>query len=196
MSEVFVAQRTKNFEEQISSTFWAAQTFKCPGGTITSAAFKGYRVGSIGTLTLSLRAVSGDNVPVGSDLASASFDGDTLTTSGGGEVKELTFSPSLKVLPGTKLALVIRVPNSADNSLELFARTGNLYTEGNYATSSDSGVTWGADLSSDWFFEVIGDLRSSTVGGAYIDKRYPSVEGLIAETTKQTTRPNLEEEPF
>jgi hypothetical protein len=31
-----------------------------------------------------------------------------------------------------------------------------------------------------------------TVGTTFIDKDYPNIEGLIAATTKQTGKPNLE----
>lgn len=37
-------------------------------------------------------------------------------------------------------------------------------------------------------------VGTGTVGTRFVDKNYPVEEGLIAGTTKQTNRPNLEEE--
>ena len=36
----------------------------------------------------------------------------------------------------------------------------------------------------------------ATIGTTFLDKDYPITEGLIAATTKQTEKPNLEEEGF
>ena len=79
----------------IGGVYWESQTFTASSTyDIGSVKLKLYRIGTPGTLTVSIRATDGNGQPTGADLASGTTDGNTLTTNTSGEWREITFSSS------------------------------------------------------------------------------------------------------
>ena len=142
---------------QIFGADWNAQTFTPSiAHTIGKVVLRGYRTGSPGTVTVSIRAVDGNGLPTGSDLSSGTFDGNTLGL-GLANIAWFTISISGYTLSaGTKYAIVFRATSGdASNRLNLHSTytIGNPgYTGGTDCYSGDSGATW-VENSDDFLFE-------------------------------------------
>jgi hypothetical protein len=116
-----------------------------------------YRVGSPGTVTVSIRATSG-GLPVGGDLCSGTIDGNTLTTDTAGAVYEISLGDGAVLNAGVQYAIVVRAP-SGDYSNEVEIKgSGDTYPRGTGVYSTDSGSTWGKQSSYDLYFEDWGIL--------------------------------------
>jgi hypothetical protein len=138
---------------------WEAQTFTVGSvqHTVTSVKLKLYRVGSPGTVTVSIKATNGNGHPTGSDLTSGTTNGNTLTTSTSGEWREITLT-EYTLSANTKYAIVVRAPSGIVNNYlgwraDLSSPT---YTGGNREYSLNSGTSWAADPLTDLMFEVWG----------------------------------------
>jgi len=144
-------------------TTWVAQTFTpSVAHTITSVKLKLFRVGSPGTITVSIRATSGGQ-PTGSDLCSGITTGDTLTTSALGEWREITLGSGYGLSAGTTYAIVVRA-TSGNSSNYVWWRVDSsspTYGGGMYLLSSNSGSSWISGASYDLMFEEWGN---ATVG--------------------------------
>jgi hypothetical protein len=103
---------------------------------MSSIVLRVFRTGSPGTITVSLRAVSG-GVPIEPDLASGTFDGDTVTEDSAGEWATATFGTAYSVTNGTTYAIVIRAL-TGDSSNKLYCPIKNL-TSWKRSTSSTGG---------------------------------------------------------
>ena len=147
--------------ENVSGNSWVAQTFTTVGlnenHNITSVKLKLYRVGSPGTVTVSIRATDANGHPTGSDLTSGTIDGDSLTTNSAGEWYEITLT-SYQLSVSTKYAIVVRA--TAGDFFNYVGwradSTTPTYSGGNHEDSSDSGSTWTAHTDCDLMFEVYG----------------------------------------
>lgn len=106
-----------------------------------------------GVVTASIRATSG-GLPTGADLATGTFDGDTISTVDYGWHTINMSGYSLQ--PDTQYAIVL---HTTDNSIYwMFASAGG-YTGGYACSSSDSGSSWNDILFADhnYYFEVWGN---------------------------------------
>ncbi len=137
---------------------WSAQTFTpIESHSVSSVRLKLYRIGSPGTVTASIRAVDGSNHPTGSDLASGTTDGDTLTTDTGGEWREITFSTPYALSAGTRYAIVFRAPSgNSSNNITNIHNVSEGYPGGNHERSSNSGSTWVTWATQENLFEEYG----------------------------------------
>jgi hypothetical protein len=138
---------------------WKSQTFTVggTGHTVSSVKIKAYRVGSPGTLTVSIRATDANGHPTGSDLTSGTIDANTFTTNTAGAWYEITVS-SYSLSANTKYAIVVRA-TGGDASNLVYWRTDSsepTYTDGNLERSTDGGSSWEA-TAYDAMFEVWGD---------------------------------------
>jgi len=161
--------------DNITQTYgvnWLAQTFTTTADTappisdgsadfnITNVKLKVYRVGSPGTITVSIRATSGGE-PTGSDLSTGTLDGDDLTTSTDGEWKVIDMSAYKLTggVSGTQYAIIIKA--TTGDSSNYIAVTGDhssaSYSGGERLTSADSGSNWTAQTDTDIMFNVLGD---------------------------------------
>ena len=177
-----------------NSSTWVSQTFT-PTATyhISSVKLKLYKTNNLGTITVSVRAVDGSNKPTGSDLASGTTDGSTLTTDTAGEWREITFSSNYKLYNGTRYAIVIRGTETAPDSGML--RTDNsspTYTNGEILQSINSGGAWTAYPGVDGMFECWGSVSGMPTDTTYSKKLvafgndemwYESSNGTMAELT-------------
>lgn len=149
----------------IATINWAAQTFTpSVSHILTSVKLYLSKVGSPGTITVSIRAVSG-GVPTGSDIVTGTTDGDTLV---GVECREITFSTGAIVLSGIEYAIVVRALSGVQwtDYLDWRRMQGNPYARGSRADSADNGVIWTAASDHDCLFEEWGEPQGSGAGGS------------------------------
>jgi len=135
---------------------WRGQTFT-PSIThpITSIKLLLYRSGLPRTITVSIRATDGDGKPIGDDLCSGTYDGDTVTTDATGAWYEITLGSGTVLSASTKYAIVVRITGGDAYNYIAWKCDGSspTYSGGSYANSSDSGSTWNLDTSYDFMFE-------------------------------------------
>jgi len=147
--------------------YWDAQTFTvgATGHTVTSVKLKLYRKGSPGTVTVSIRATSGDH-PTGADLTVGTIDGNSLTTATAGAWYEIALT-EYTLNASTKYAIVVRAPNGSTNNYLYWRadKTSPTYTGGNREDSIDNGVTWTTTTLSDFMFEVWGNPAGGPITG-------------------------------
>lgn len=156
----------------IYDTTWRAQTFTV--GTvgpnsdhdITSVKLKLFRLGSPGTLTVSIRATDADGHPTGDDLTSGTINGNTLTTDTAGAWYEISLT-AYTLSAGTKYAIVARAPDGdTSNRVRWRADTTDpTYTGGNLETSTNAGISWTADTTVDLMFEEHSTTAPPAGGG-------------------------------
>ena len=142
------------------SPYWCTQIFQAGSNyELSSVKLQLKRAASApGTITISIRAVTGTPqtaLPTGSDLASGTTNGDTLTQDIAGEKREITLSSPLSLTSGTYYAIVLKGP-TAPAIVSWIFNTNGTYADGNYATSSNSGGAWAADATNDFMFETWG----------------------------------------
>ena len=161
---------------------WAAQTFK-PSTThyIVSVKLKLHRVGSPGTLTVSIRNASVEGVPGTIDRATGTTDGNTLTTDTAGEWRTVTFSSSYRIANTLIYAIVIR-GLSSDNTNKVFYHrdvSSPTYTDGEVLLSSESGSNW-LIQAHDMMFEEWGgrDLTKSASASLGLSPSSSHVKGF------------------
>ena len=142
---------------------WKAQSFTpSVSHTLAQIDLKLFRDGTPGIITVSVRAVDGDHKPTGTDIGGITGTYDTndplLTADTDGEWVEITFGAGINLTAGTEYAIVIRAI-SGDISNSLNIKTDNsspAYTDGQHASSVNSGDTWTAVATSDSMFKEYG----------------------------------------
>lgn len=144
------------------NTWWFAQTFT-PQTThdITSVILSLARVGSPGTITVSIRATTLDK-PSGADLCSGTTDGDTLPAGGyptpAPEEREITFGTNPTLTAGTKYAIVVRASSgNSSNKVWWSATTSSVYADGDQCRSGNVGVSWTLYATRELWFEEYGE---------------------------------------
>lgn len=145
-------------EKAIFDRHWRGQTFTPSiSHNITSVKLLLRRVLLPGQVTVSIRAATYGK-PIGPDLCSGTFDGNTLTTDGAGEWKEITFDIHPLLDASTTYAIVIRAI-AGDGSNNLRWRDDNSYPAypgGLYVYSEWSGTDWTRVYGTDMMFEEWG----------------------------------------
>ncbi len=144
------------------SANWKAQTFTTTDSfTIISVKLLVYRIGSPGTVTISIQAVDGNNKPDGSDIAGLSITDDPsdYTIDTDGLWVEYTFATPAILSATTRYAIVMRTASGdLDNRVMPRADISSpTYTNGESLTSSNSGSSWTAVASVDILFETWGN---------------------------------------
>lgn len=147
----------------VYGTVWNAQTFTPQiAHHITSVRLKLYRIGSPGTLTVSIKAVDANGHPTGADLCSGTIDGNSLTTNTAGAWYEITLSGGTALAANTKYAIVAKIVGGDASNDVNWRRdsTSPTYDRGNVESSADGGGTWVA-WTSDAMFEEWGYISPS-----------------------------------
>jgi len=142
----------------IYGDIWKAQTFTpSTNHKVTSVKLLLYRVGSPGTVTVSIRATT-DGKPTGADLCVGTTDGNTLTTNTAGEWREITLGNGYDLSADTQYAIVIRALNAISTNRVVWCLDASspTYGDGTYVYSSDSGDSWTVDNARDCMFEEWG----------------------------------------
>lgn len=128
------------FVSMSGSTRWTSQSFTASSSyNIARVDLWMYSAGTPGTVTVSIRAASGD-VPTGPDLASGVIDGNTITSDSGGNSYEIIFSSAYSLSSSTKYCIVVR-PSAGILYWKGASITPN-YTGGDNSFSFDSGSNW------------------------------------------------------
>lgn len=158
-----------------STTTWFAQTFT-PSTThfITSVKLYTRKVGSPGTLEVSIKATDSSSKPTGVDLTIGQLAADSISTSYA--LHEITFVLPYQLTADTKYAIVVRtlVTSNASNHIEWgYDGSSASYTGGGECVSTDSGATWGAEETSiDYIFEEWGKLTGEDAGAYGVVEKY------------------------
>jgi len=140
---------------------WGAQTFtpQQEGHLISSVKLKLYKTGSPGpgTVTVSIKSVDGSSEPTGSDLASGTYDGDTLGATPGALV-EITFTTPYALTVGTEYAIVVRATSGLITKFVGWRNDvgDGTYSGGSMCVSTNSGSTWTVASGYDFMFEEYG----------------------------------------
>jgi hypothetical protein len=145
--------------------YWTAQTFTpAVAHKITSVKLLLYRLGSPGTVTVSIRATDGSGHPTGGDLCSGTTDGNTLPTGSPYEWRETTLGDGYDLAASTKYAVVARAPGGDASNKVLWRRDGSdpTYAGGNGEHSFDSGSSWLTYTTRDYMFEEWGEAPAVT----------------------------------
>jgi len=112
---------------------------------LTEVSLYGYRVGSPGDVTaeIYLSDTGGnDDKPVGDVLATATFNGNNISTSAGW-IYGIEFLSPASLVAGTKYVLVIKASaGDASNKLWWGYSTANPYADGKRSYSPDGGANW------------------------------------------------------
>uniref|UniRef100_A0A6M3JAJ7 Uncharacterized protein n=1 Tax=viral metagenome TaxID=1070528 RepID=A0A6M3JAJ7_9ZZZZ len=156
---------------------WLAQTFT-PASTyiIGSVVLDLDKIGSPGTVTVSIKAVDGSSHPTGADLCSGTTDGNAVSG-----WTTITFTSGVVLQSGTKYAIVVRAP-SGDGSNYLWwwsDDTSPTYAGGAFEISTDSGSSWATSSTKDFMFET---WSIDSAGANWIDPPY-----YIGDTTTNIT---------
>ena len=124
----------------------------------TAVIFKLYRILLPGTVTMELKAVDADGKPTGAVLATATYNGDSLTTDTGGEEITFTFGSAVNLSASTQYAIYLYA-DAVDGSNMLCIKKDSVdatYTGGNGASSNDSGTTWSVGGTKCYYFKLKG----------------------------------------
>lgn len=124
---------------------------------ITKVKLKLYRIGSPGTVYVSIRNVDENGLPTGSDLSTGTLDGNTLTTEEPGEWYEIEMS-EYTLQAGTKYAIIVRAPDTGweANVIWRLDSTSPTYAGGCLLRSLDGGNSWDSWSDYDFMFEEYG----------------------------------------
>lgn len=137
-----------------------AQTFTvgAVGHTVSSIKLLLYRVGSPGTITVSIRATDVNGHPTGADLTSGVTDGNTLPTATL-EWREILLT-EYTLSANTKYAIVVRAPSGNPTNYPKWrcVSPSPTYDGGNCEQSLNSGGSWTSTTTIDCMFEVWGNL--------------------------------------
>ncbi len=130
-----------------------AQTFTTVDAfSISRVSLKLFRIGSPGTLTVSIRATSA-NLPTGGDLVSGTFNANAITATSPGEWVDINFSPALALTATTKYAIVITAgPDTSNRCFWRYDGSSATYAGGNRC--SFNGSTWSSAATSDQMFRT------------------------------------------
>jgi len=142
----------------LSGVYWRAETFTVSiTHQITQVKLRLMKEGTVGTITVGIKAVDGNGHPTGADLTSGTYDGDTLTSS----LAWVTISmdADYQLMAGTKYAIVVRIAAGDINNEIRYGvdESSPTYTGGCLEASGDSGVNWTTHTGIDWMFEEWGD---------------------------------------
>lgn len=131
-----------------------------------------WRVGSPGTVYITLKAVDGSHLPTGAVLSSGSYDGDALTTDTAGEWKEITMS-AFECQASTEYAIICNIEGGSDSQKVCFAsdHVGATYAGGNLIQSANSGVDWTLYAGQDHLFKVYGTGAAPPPTGQYMNMK-------------------------
>jgi hypothetical protein len=133
------------------TTIWRAMTFPGVAGYIPkTVSLLMERVGSPGTLTVSIRETDIDGKPTGADLCTATIDADHIDTTK--HIYGLLFGSDI-VLTSAQYSLILKTTSTgdADNRVNWRALLPGNYADGDAWNSSDSGSTWNSSTYERYF---------------------------------------------
>lgn len=165
----------------VYQSYWRGQTFTpLLAHKITSVKLKIFRQRLPGTIHISIRATS-EGLPIGGDLCVGTTDGDTLTTAGGGEWREISLGDGYQLEQGVMYAIIGKGLTPSDyNSWGWRADTITAtYPRGTRCYSTTQGATWFITEDEDFMFE---EWERKTVPGkktALLHVRHPALMTVV-----------------
>jgi len=141
------------------SPYFKGQTFTpSTAHKITSVKLKLYRIGSPGTITVSIRATS-DGKPTGPALCSGTTNGNTLTTNTAGEWREITLGDGYDLSASTMYAICVDMVDGDSSNTGRWRGdyTSPTYAGGSMVYTSDGGTNWRVNDAWDMMFEEWGE---------------------------------------
>lgn len=145
---------------------WQAQTFTpVEAYKITSVKIRVYRLGSPGTLTVSIRAVDGDAHPVAPDLCVGTINANAFTIDANGVIYEISLGNGVDLEPTTQYGVVCRAL-TGDSSNGVYWRkytTSDKCPGGRMTMSLNSGASWFV-VNYDHWYETWGEVMPPTIG--------------------------------
>ncbi len=164
----------------IYGSTWYGQTFNTTAShSIDAVRLKLYKIGTAGYLYVAIRATSG-GLPSGPDLTSGVYDASLLITSTTGSYREISLT-EYTLAANTQYAIVC-YGTGADASNDTCWRSDNTapsYTGGYYVSSTDDGITWAANTSRDFMFEIYGDPAMTVTSAQVYSKYGEDGDGLV-----------------
>ena len=159
-----------NANRVIWGTTWRAQTFTVDANhTVTSVRLKLSRLGSPGTVTVSIQPLESDDSLSGIDLTSGNTTGNDLTTPAAGAWRLVNFNTPYTLVGGAKYAIVLRaLSGDSSNQVRWRVNTDGVYDRGAMRQSIDGGNSWNK-TSADCMFEVWGEAVVGTVSEVWVD---------------------------
>jgi len=163
MSELYESFTGGNFSNDFKDTKWYGMTFTPQAShVLTSVKLYWYRVGSPGTVYVSLRATDG-TYPITPDLDLTSMSSSLITTSSPGTWYEMAYTGGITLNQDTMYAFVMRCSGNSSNFLQYrFQYVSGTYARGRLWYSPSSGVngSWTNEggQNSDGNFMEYGDL--------------------------------------
>jgi len=154
----------KNMFMGIYNPYWSSQS-RTPQSTftLTKVRLRLKRVGSPGTLYIRIYAADANHCPTGPVLASATINGNTLTTDYWGAWYLIDLGAGCVFTQGTEYCTVLYIAGgNASNCVQWIGATGNQYPNGCYALSSNAGSSWTPNTNYDLYFI---DYETAQVGG-------------------------------
>jgi hypothetical protein len=188
---------------KVNSANWTYQTFTTNttaiSHSVTSIKLKLKRVGSPGTITASIKNTANSTTgqtcwsyPTGSDIISATYDGDTIDLA----YTWYEFVPSVETClsANTTYAIVVRAL-SGDSSNYVLWQTdfGGGYTGGNAGYSIDSGVAFVTNCPTDQLFEIWGNPSLEVLDAKVFSTYAASGDWLITVLYKNFFQPYYEQ---
>jgi hypothetical protein len=141
-----------------STVFWRAQTFTTTSAyAITGVALYGWRFGSPGNITVSIRETT-DGKPSGDDKASVTVSDSVISVLPTLAWYTFTFASPYALNDTTQYAIVVRAAGAdGGNYYAPFGYGSAGYAAGGNVASGNSGSTWGAvNTNNDMNFRVYG----------------------------------------
>ncbi len=134
---------------------WRAQTFTPQvGHTLTKVVLKLYRIGSPGTITVSIEETSGGE-PTGVQIAVGTTNGDTLTVSSSGEWRAIDLGVALT--QNVMYAILVKaLAGDASNQCGIVTDNSNPYAGGTRLYTQNAGSSWTDVPTHDLAFEEWG----------------------------------------
>lgn len=138
----------------IQTVIWSSQEFLAGSSyVLTSVKLLLFKLGTPGTITVSIRDTDVNGRPTGGDIdgATGTTDGDTLPTGSPYEWREITLSSGISITSGTKYAIVVRA--ASGNIYWRQDGSSPYYADGRSGQSTNSGSTWN-DFIQSYMFET------------------------------------------
>jgi len=140
---------------------WRAQTFTTTSAyTITDVALYGWKYGTPGNITVSIKGVDADSKPTGDDLCTVTVDPSVVSTLPTIGWYTFTFVAPHVLSDATEYAIVVRTATgSTSNYYCPFGYGSSGYAGGGSAISTNSGASWGnISTTNDMDFRIYGGV--------------------------------------
>jgi hypothetical protein len=149
-----ISQTASSLTYNAYGSYWYAQTFQYSEKfNLTQVSLYVYRVGSpSGDFIVSIRQTS-SGAPTGSDLASSSITASSISN----VLTWYNFTMNIVLNASTLYAIVARCPNGdSSNNIAWRVKDTNVYADGAFVYSANSGSSWTIINNNDFAFKVYG----------------------------------------